>query len=187
MFDRGLLAKNFCLPNLTSLKDNSDSFTKSQFWGVHFNKLFLTWLLVFELLPTESLWSFFISYLSNIDLSSRWGPKLSNALSSSPIISISYSDCMLIRKTYGRIWLVYAFIYLVSLFVDFILFLYLRHVYILVYNSIRILFRLRIKIILMRGQRELSNWDLQYHNINEGVKIIYNNCDNNNYYCLWLG
>lgn len=89
-----------------------------------------------------------------------------------PGISKSYLGYIYVGRTYWIIWLVYTFIYLISLFVNFILFPYFGHVYILITNIIKMLFKLQFRIISIIEQRQFSNWDLIYYKINEKLEIV---------------
>lgn len=64
--------------------------------------------------------------------------------------------------------------YFISLLINFILFLYLGYIYNLIDNIIKIGFRLRFEITSMKKKRWFSDWDFQYHNIRNRVKIVYN-------------
>ncbi len=121
ILDTDIPAINSWSLNLTSLKDDDDLFLSSLAWGIRPDKLFFIRLLISELLLTKFLWSPSMSYYSNRDFSSSWGPKFPDALLSSPRIGVSCLSCICIRRAY---WLIRRFIYLVSPCIDFILFLH---------------------------------------------------------------
>ena len=150
MSDTGLLAGNSCSLNLISLKNVDNSLARSPFWEVHPNKPSLSRLPISEPLPIKFLWSFSMSCFS--DLSSSWSPKFSGKLSSFSDISISCLGYICMEKTR---WLVYVFICLMSLCVNFILFPHLGQIWTLVDNNVKILFRLRFGIISMKGRVEI--------------------------------
>ena len=148
----GLPAENSCSLNLTSLKDDDNLLAISLAWVLCPDKPSLIRLLISELLPTEFLWSLSISYSFSMDSSSSWGPKFSDTSPSSLGIGVSCLDCIRIERTPWKNWLVYPFMCLVSLFVNFILFPHLGQLYILVDNNVRILFRLRFRITSIKSQ-----------------------------------
>lgn len=123
---------------------------------------------------TFAYWIFMIPFyilLFSLDFSFLKGPKLFNTLLSSPSIGIFCLDYMHIGKTYCIIRFLYVFMCFVSSLVNFILFPYSAHVYTLVDNIIKMLFRLRFEIISIRKQSWFLDKDFQYHNINGNIQI----------------
>ena len=116
-------------------------------------QIFFTRLLVSKHLPTKSSISPSIFCSSSVYFSFLWGPKYSDALLFSPGIGIFCLGCIHIGRRYYIIWLIHAFMYLVSPLFDFILFQHPGQLYSLRDNIVRILFRLEFEVTTMRGQR----------------------------------
>lgn len=126
MLDIDVSVANSWSPNLTSFREDDNSLLSSSFWEIHLDNMFdmtsSIWFFAHQIYIIHFyVWSFQTCFF--IILS----PKLSDRLLSFSGIDIFYLSCICSGIIDWIIWLIYIFICLVNLPINFIFFLHYRH------------------------------------------------------------